>query len=53
MAGFVGAALIALICLLFVTAEDWWPMGRQVLILVLAVLALMLAAGGTQLYWGS
>lgn len=51
MAGFVGAALIALACFLLVTAEEWWPMGRQILILVLVFLALMLAVGGAQLYW--
>ena len=28
---FAAAALIGMLALLFVTAEDWWPMGRQVL----------------------
>jgi hypothetical protein len=51
MAGFAVAALIAMFCLLAVTAEDWWPIGRRILSMLFVFLALAAAVGGINLAW--
>ena len=51
MTGFVLASLIALFCLLFVSAEDWWPMGRRILGLLLVFAAAALAVSGLGYIW--
>jgi hypothetical protein len=48
MAGFAAAALIALFCVMFVTAEDWWPMGRRILARLALLLASAAALGAAQ-----
>lgn len=51
MAGFLVAAGIAAICLLSVTAEDWWPLCRRILSALIVVAAVLLCAGGIGYLW--
>ena len=51
MTGFLLAAGIALICLLSVTAEDWWPLWRRIFSALVAVAAVLLCAGGIGYLW--
>jgi hypothetical protein len=47
----VVASPIALFYLLFVSAEDWWPMGRRIPGFLLVIFALALAVSGFGYIW--
>jgi hypothetical protein len=51
MVGFAASILIALGALLMVTAEDWWPMGKRFLGLMLALAMLALMVRGAEYIW--
>lgn len=51
MTGFLVAAGIALICLLSVTAEDWWPLWQRILSALAVLAAVLLCAGGIGYLW--
>lgn len=51
MVELIAAALVALLCLMLVSVEDWWQMGRRILWQLLALAGLALVIGAAQYLW--